>query len=98
MNSRAIVSGFAATAVMLVAFVVAYGLAIGLSALDLVQSRGAETMHSWLTGLTNNRLIDIGRDNLYATLAIYILAGVVWAVLYARIFEPRLPGASWQRG
>ena len=119
----AIVSGFAATMVMLLAFVVAFSLARLLSGVpfgelwgsELVRREfgrqgvrgadvplaaipGGELLRLWLYNLTHNRLIDIVSTDLYIAVAIYLVGGLVWAVVYAALVEPRLAGPAWRRG
>lgn len=98
MYARAIVSGFAATVVMLFAFLGAYGLSAAIAGIQLNQRRGASSLHEWFGGLTNNTLIDFSRDNLYVALALFLLGGIVWAVVYGRFAEPRLRGSPWRKG
>ena len=52
----------------------------------------------WFRGLTNNPLIDTAGPILYAATAVFFLGGLVWALLYGLIFEPRLHGPGWMRG
>lgn len=56
-----------------------------------------ETMRPWLVNLTHNRLIDAGLNDVYLAAGIYVLGGVLWAMLYT-VVEPRLRGAPWLRG
>ena len=48
----------------------------------------------WFQGLTNNPLIDTAGPNLYAATAIFFVGGLIWALLYGLVFEPRLHGAG----
>ena len=120
--ARALVAGFAASVVMLVAFLVAFGLAWLLSraAFEIqggVVSRdsaghryvrtedlpplvipGGETVHGWLYNLTHNRLIDAATADVYIAAAIYLAGGLAWALVYAVLLEPRIPGPAWRRG
>src|SRR5262249_161520 len=48
--------------------------------------------------LTNNPVLDLARPNLYGAIAVYLAGGLVWAGLYAFLFEPRLAGPVWRRG
>jgi hypothetical protein len=95
---RAVVSGFAASAVMLFGFIIAYGIAAVLAGIPLTERRGAEVMRSWLYALTHNSVIDFGLAYLYVAVAVYFAGGVLWAVLYARFADPYLPGPPWWRG
>ena len=98
MSARAIVSGFVATVALVITFILAYGLAVVLSGVELVQRRGAEGFRDYFYGLTHNQLIDSAYDNLYFALALHLAAGLVWALIYAYVAEPRLSGPGWFRG
>ena len=119
---RAIVSGFAATILMLFAFLGAYSLARLVSTVPFAEIRGAElvrlfgrqgvrgaevllaeipgaeVIRVWLYNLTHNRLIDVISTDVYVAAAIYLAGGLVWAVVYAVLAEPRLSGPAWRRG
>jgi hypothetical protein len=95
---RAIVAGCAASTVMLIGFVLAYGVAAWLVAAPLAEPPGAGTVKQWLYALTHNTVLDTGLASLYVAVAIYFLGGLAWAVLYARFAEPRWPGPAWTRG
>lgn len=95
---RAIISGFAATSVMLFAFIVAYGIGLAIAAIELADRRGAGVIQSWFHGLTHNQVLDLASTSLYASLAVYFAFGLVWAVAYAAIAEPMLRGPSWLQG
>src|SRR4029453_3635284 len=60
--------------------------------------RGAADFTQWLHALTNNQVLDFAATSLYAAAAVHLVVGVLWAILYAFYFEPRLPGAAWARG
>ncbi|MGH2355411.1 MAG: hypothetical protein ACRDJN_27705 [Chloroflexota bacterium] len=96
--SRALLSGFVASVAMLFAFAVAYAGAWLLAGVLPVDQPLAGTLGQWLAGLTQNAFIDLAQPNLYAALAVYFAGGLLWAALYAAVFEPRLGGAAWQRG
>lgn len=98
MYARAIISGFAATVVMLFAFLGAYGLSSVIAGVGLNARRGSATFQGWFQGLTHNDLIDFSRDNLYVALALFLLGGIAWAIVYARFAEPHLRGSAWRRG
>jgi hypothetical protein len=98
MYARAIVSGFAATVVMLFAFLGAYGMSVVISGVGLSQRRGATAFQNWFHGLTNNNLVDFSRDNLYVALALFLFGGIAWAIVYARFAEPYLRGSAWRKG
>jgi hypothetical protein len=64
----------------------------------LVAIPGGETLHTWLYNLTHNRLIDASTANVYEAAALYLAGGLIWAVVYAVVAEPRLSGPGWRRG
>src|SRR6266851_4958495 len=77
---------------MVLAFAIAYAAALVLGRLPVPILAG------WFQGLTNNTLIDTAGPNLYAAAAIFFVGGVIWALLYGLVFEPRLHGSGWMRG
>ena len=95
---RSILSGFIASMAMLISFFVAYGAARVAASVTLADRRGAETFHEWVQALTNNQVLDLATGSVYAAGAVHLTVGVLWAVVYAYYFEPRLPGAGWLRG
>src|ERR1700736_434334 len=90
--SRAFVAGFVASITMVVAFAAAYVAMLILGGLPL------PVVGDWFRGLTSNALIDVARPNLYVAAAIFLVGGLLWALLYGLIFETRLPGPAWRRG
>ena len=88
----ALLAGFIASVAMVLAFAVAFVAAVVLSRLPLPILAG------WCHALTSNQLIDVAAPNLYAATAVFFIGGLVWALLYALVFEPRLHGPGWQRG
>jgi len=83
---------------MLISFFVAYGAARVAASVTLADRRGAETFHEWVQALTNNQVLDLATGSVCAAGAVHLTVGVLWAVVYAYYFEPRLPGAGWLRG
>jgi hypothetical protein len=96
--ARAVLSGFAATFVMLVAFVVAYSASRLIAARLAAEGPLAGAIPIWLHNLTHNPLVDAGRTDVFVATAVYLLGGLFWAILYATLFEPRLKGPGWYRG
>jgi hypothetical protein len=47
--------------------------------------------------ITENPVISLATDSLYAAIAIHITAGIVWALVYAYFVEPNLQGSWWQK-
>jgi hypothetical protein len=95
---RSVLAGFIASVLMGIAFFIAYGLAIALGSVTLASRRGAEEFHGWVMALTHNPLIDLASAALYAAGALHLAIGVVLALMYGAIVEPRLIGPGWVRG
>ena len=90
--SRSLLAGFLASVAMVMAFAVAFVAALILGTLPL------GPLSDWCRGLTSNTLIDVARPNLYAALGIFFAGGLIWAVLYGVLAEPRLSGTAWEQG
>jgi hypothetical protein len=88
----ALLAGFVASVAMVMAFAVAFVAALVLSRLPV------PILADWFRGLTSNRLIDAAGPNLYAATAVFFIGGLIWALLFAIVLEPRLRGAAWERG
>jgi len=88
----ALLAGFIASVAMVMAFAVAYGAALVLSRLPV------SVLSDWFRGLTSNQMINVAAPNLYAATAIFMVGGLVWALLYVLVFESRLTGPAWQKG
>jgi hypothetical protein len=95
---RSVLAGFTASVLMGIAFFIAYGLAVVLGSVTLASRRGAEELQTWLVALTHNPLIDVANAALYAAGAMHLAVGVLLALVYGSIAEPRLPGPGWSRG
>src|SRR5262245_54368000 len=95
---RAIVSGFIAAVAMSLTFVLAYGLA-GLAARLLRSGPGwTVLLAGWFSGLIHNPLTDLNGSNLYELAGVHFFVAIGWAIAYASLAEPRLPGPAWARG
>jgi hypothetical protein len=90
--AHAILAGFVASVAMVLAFALAFMVALVLERLPV------PLLAAWFHGLTNNALLDIAGPNLYAATAVFFGGGLFWAVLYGLVFESRLPGSPWERG
>jgi hypothetical protein len=88
----ALLAGFVASVAMVIAFAVAFVAALLLGRLPV------PILADWFRGLTNNRLIDAAGPSLYAATALFFVGGLIWALLFALVFETRLRGAPWERG
>ncbi|MGE3913606.1 MAG: hypothetical protein AB7K36_29930 [Chloroflexota bacterium] len=96
--ARALLAGFAASFAMLLAFVLAYTVSRLIAAVVSAETGAVGTVRLWLHNLTHNQLMDAGRSDVFVTTAIYLLGGLVWAILYTVVAEPRLVGPGWLRG
>ena len=90
--SRALLAGFLASVAMVVAFAIAFVVALIVGGLRL------GILSDWSKGLTSNQLINLATPNLYAALAVFVVGGLLWAVIYGMAVEPRLRGPAWERG
>ncbi len=90
--SGSILAGFAATVVMSMALVLAY-LIIGF-----IGSETGNQVSRWFWGLKHNDLTDGIYDVPIAAFSVNLIAGLIWALIYARVVEPVLRGAGWWRG
>lgn len=90
--TNSILAGFPAIVVMTMVFV--GGFVLG----DAFGDENGNTVSQWFWGLTNNSLTDSGDDIPLGAFSLNVLAGLVWAIIYGRFFEPRLSGPGWRRG
>lgn len=88
------VSGFVATDIMTAAVLLGYGMAALLGS----ATSGANQIQIWLAALVDNTVTEIATVNLAAAIAVHLVAGVVWAIVYAGYVEPRISGTELQRG
>jgi hypothetical protein len=91
---RAVAVGFIATGLMTGVLAIAYAIAASLGS----NSAGAPTLLLWMWGLTHNVVTRQAETILPAVVLLHFLAGITWAVVYARLVEPRLSGPGWRRG
>lgn len=91
---RAVIAGFAATVMMTLLLVVAYGFASALGS----SNPGAPVSARWFWGLTHNTVTDQTATSLPAAALLHFVFGIAWGVVYAGIFEPHLSGPGWRRG
>jgi hypothetical protein len=97
--SDAIIAGFVAIGASTGALMVAYVLANGAA-----DSQG-DVLRRWLWQLTHNRVVEFSSGSPAYALALHVVLGVVWALVYARFIEgnPALrwwvgDGPGWSRG
>lgn len=85
-------SGFIATFAMTVSMAVAYALA------NWFGSTGGNTVERWFAALSSNEMTESVNDIFAAGMILNLVMGLVWALIYARLAEPRLTGPGWRRG
>jgi hypothetical protein len=90
--SGAVLAGFAATTVMTLALIPAY-IAAGIWAIE-----DGNQIERWFWGLTHNDLTNGVFDIPIGAISVNLLAGLVWALIYAYLGESRLQGPGWWRG
>jgi hypothetical protein len=97
--SDAIIAGFVAIGTSTGALMVAYVLANGLA-----DPQGG-LLQQWLYLLTHNEVVGFSSNRPALALALHVLAGVLWAIIYARFIESNRglrwwigTGPGWQRG
>src|SRR6266567_9308927 len=97
--SDAIIAGFVAIGASTAALMIAYALADGAA-----DSQG-DVLRRWLWQLTHNQVVAFSSGRPAYALAIHVVLGIVWAVVYARFIEWNRAldwwigrGSGWQRG
>jgi hypothetical protein len=90
--SGGVISGFVATVVMSLALLIAYVAA------GAIGSDTGGQVSRWFAGLTDNRLTSGIYDVPIAAFSVNLLAGLGWAIVYARYAERQLSGPGWRRG
>lgn len=92
--SNAVISGFVAIGTSTGALMVAYVLANGAA-----DSQG-DFFRRWLWQLTHNDVVAFSSGRPAVALALHVVLGVVWALVYARFieFQPWMTGPGWRRG
>ena len=89
---NSVLSGFVATFAMTALLAVAYGLARGFG------DQTGSTLERWFWALANNEMTRTTRDGIALAIALNLLMGMVWAVVYARVVEPAIGGRGWRKG
>ncbi len=97
--SDAIIAGFVAIGTSTAALMIAYVLANGAA-----DSQG-DVLRRWLWQLTHNEVVQFSSGRPAYALAIHVVLGIVWALLYARVIEWKRGlnwwignGPGWERG
>lgn len=87
-----IIAGFTATIIMSIALVAGYLIA------GIFADQDANMVSGWFYGLTHNSLTEDTFDIPIGAYGLNLLAGVMWALIYAYAFEGRFNRPGWQRG
>ncbi len=87
-----VTSGFIATFAMTVTMVVAFGFANALG------EENGNPVQQALYALSRNELTTQVGDAIFFALIGNIVMGIVWAIIYAWLFEPRFESPAWQKG
>lgn len=87
-----LISGFVATFAMTVSMAIAYAVANGIG------DEGGSRLERWFAALSANELTERIDEGFAVGMILNLVVGLVWAVIYAYGFEPRLSGPGWQRG
>src|SRR5919199_5774727 len=90
--SDAIIAGFVAIGTSTAALMIAYVLANGAA-----DSQGY-ILRRWLWQLTHNQVVAFSSGRPAVALALHVVLGIIWAIVYAWLAEPRLSGPGWRRG
>lgn len=92
--SAAILAGFVATGLMTVILSVSYTTALAVGS----PSPQAPAWRNWMWGLANNPIADSTQTAIPLAVGIHFITGMVTALAYATVVEPRLRGPGWWRG
>ncbi len=91
---RAVLAGFVATMAMSGVLVIAYGIAVAFGS----ASPQASLLLHWFWGLAHNVVTSQVQTTVPLAVLLHVVAGIAWAVVYARLVEPHLSGPGWRRG
>ena len=87
-----IASGFIATFALTASLAIAYGIVNSLG------DTSGNTIERWFAALSNNEMTETVSDMFAVGMVLNLFMGLIWAIIYARWFEPRLTGPGWRRG
>jgi hypothetical protein len=89
-----VIAGFVAVGASTAVLVLAFTLAAGFG------SPTGDVVHEWSWELTHNNVVSFSQAAPAIALAIHVIAGLIWAIIYAGLVEYRLPSSwpSWERG
>jgi hypothetical protein len=87
-----VLAGFLATFIMTAVLVAAYGAA------NAIGVAGGNAVQRWFWALVNNPIVDRTGERVALAIGANLAMGIVFALLYAYVVEPRLTGPSWWKG
>jgi hypothetical protein len=87
-----VIAGFVAIGSSTAALMIAYVLANGAA-----DSQG-DFLRQWFWQLTHNEVVTFSRAAPAIAIGLHVILGIIWALVYARFFEPRMSGPGWRRG
>ncbi|MBA3377266.1 MAG: hypothetical protein H0T93_00130 [Chloroflexia bacterium] len=85
-------TGFIATFAMTVSMAAAYAVA------NTFGDASGNVIARWFAALSSNEMTDNVGDIFAFGMILNLIMGLVWALLYARLAEPRLEGPGWRKG
>lgn len=90
--ARAILAGFVGTITMGIVLIIGFVVASNAG------SAHGGTLTEWEYGLAHNRVTNLAQNRLFEVVGLYLVFGIVWALIYARVFEPLRSGPAWRAG
>lgn len=90
--ANSLISGFAATFAMTVLIIAAYWLARAIG------DANGNQIERWFNALHDNSLTRSTENSVIFAIALNLIVGIGWALLYGYFGAPSLSGPSWYRG
>ncbi len=93
--SRAVVSGFLGSVLALLVLMAAYGFAAAVGSTN----PNGNFFSAWAYNLANNKVTNLVTTvHVVQAIGLHLVAGIVWATIYAAVVEPNLRGHGWFKG
>ena len=87
-----VLSGFIATFAMTCTLAIGFGIANGAG------DASGNTLQRWMFNLSENEITRNIGDRFLLVMLGNLVAGILWAMFYARYFEPAMRGSGWRKG